>query len=172
MSGWRSFPENAWKQIGSLLSGYGGGVGSYATAYALDTSLRPFINGRVSAAIRVGDDRVLTGAGVVARADPLYSFMAFYLVSDDATPGAHIARLAAFKHGKITFITASKTPIFLPNRVYQLSLQFFSGEVVGHVKMGDEEIALKHTLSEPPFPGHCGPIVEARMNSKKNLPAM
>lgn len=158
MSNWRTFPDGAWTPIGRVLSGFGRGEGSYGIAYAIDKGAKPFLNGRVSAHVYLGGRVPITGAGVVARASELRSFAALYVVTDDGAPDAYSVRLAAFKDGKLNFMVGLKEPITIPDRHFHVSLQCFSGDIVGQVTTGSEIRTLKYILPEPPFPGYCGVI--------------
>jgi hypothetical protein len=108
MSSWRAFPRGSWSPIGRVLSGFGDGEGAYGAAYAIDTNTGPCLNGRVSATIRLAGDRPLNGAGVIARANELRAFAAFYVVIDDPTADLYSVRLAAFKDGKLLSLVGLK----------------------------------------------------------------
>lgn len=158
MSNWRAFPEKQWTLVGKALSGYGGGEGAYGAAYAIDTDTGQFLNGRVSARIQLGGDHRVACAGVVARADELRSFVAFYVVTDDTMPDRFSVRLAAFKHGKLASLVGLKEPIEIPKRKLDIALQFFSGDVVGQVVTDIETHTLKRLFPMPAFPGWAGVV--------------
>src|SRR6185503_10069661 len=109
--------------------GFGNGEGPYGVAYAIDTNIRPFLNGRVSADIRLAGDRPINGAGVITRANELRSFAAFYVVTDDKTSDLYSVRLAAFKHGKLESLIGLNNSISIPNRQFHIAMQFFSGDI-------------------------------------------
>lgn len=158
MSSWRAFPDQAWSMTGEALSGFGKGEGSYGAAYAIDVESGPFLNGRVSATLRLAGDRAVQGAGVVARADELRSFAAFYVVTDEVNPDRYSVRIGAFKYGKLISLRGLKNPIAIEDQQLQIALQFFSGEMVGEVLTGTASYTLKAVMPEPPFPGYCGVI--------------
>jgi hypothetical protein len=158
MSNWRIFPNKGWTRVGTALSGFGKGEGAYGSAYAFDKDTGPFLNGRVSASIQLAGNRVFNGAGVIARADELRSFSALYVVTDDKMPDKYSVRLAAFKLGKLVSIVGLKQLIEIPNRQYHLSLQFFSGDMVGQVLVGSDTHVLNHIVPEVPFQGFCGAV--------------
>jgi hypothetical protein len=158
MSDWRIFPERAWTPVGGVLSGFGRGEGSYGVAYAIEKSVKPFLNGRVSAYIHIAEGRPISGSGVICRASELRSFAAFYVLSDDAAPNLYSVRLAAFKYGKLNFLAGLKDSVLIPNRQFHISLQFFSGEMVGQIVTDIDTHTLKYVLPDPPFPGNCGVV--------------
>lgn len=158
MSNWRTFPNKTWSPIGKVLSGFGDGEGDYKSAYAINADAGSFLNGRVSAYIRIAENQAINGAGVICRADEMRSFVTFYVVTDDASPNLYSVRLAAFKYGKIVSIVALRHPISIPNRQFHISLQFFSGEMIGEVKTETEMYTLTYLIPELPFPGNCGVV--------------
>ncbi|MGH9763051.1 MAG: hypothetical protein ACREAC_19680, partial [Blastocatellia bacterium] len=133
MSSWQTFPEASWSPIGGCLSGFGPGEGTYGMAYALEEDSGQFLNGRVSATVRLAGNRAINGAGVVFRASASRSFAAFYLVTDDTTPDLYSVRLAASKFGKLNLLVGLKNSIKVPGLRFQIAAQFFSGDVVGQV---------------------------------------
>lgn len=158
MSNWHAFPKRAWSPIGGVLSGFGDGEGSYGAAYAIDKNTGPFLNGRVSAYVRLAGNRPINGAGVISRADELRSFAAFYVVTDNTAPDLYSVRLAAFKHGKLASLVGLKHSISIPSCQFHIALQFFSGDMIGQVATELETHTLKYVLPEPPFPGYCGVV--------------
>lgn len=158
MSSWRTFPDGGWSLIGRVLTGFGNGEGSYGAAYAIDTNIGPFLNGRVSAQMRLAGDRQINGAGVISRADDLRTFIAFYVLADDTGSNLYSVRLAAFKYGKLAMLVGLKEPILIPDRQFHIALQFFSGDMVGQVTIGAEAHTLRYLLPEGFFPGYCGPV--------------
>jgi hypothetical protein len=162
MSNWHTFPNNpnkkSWSSIGKILSGYGEGEGAYKSAYAINVDAGSFLNGRVSAYIRLARNRTINGAGVICRANEMRSFVALYVVTDDNSPDFYSVCLAAFKYGKIESLVALKNSISIPNREFHISLQFFSGEMIGEVVTQTETHSLTYLVPEIPFPGNCGAV--------------
>ncbi|MEI2583491.1 toll/interleukin-1 receptor domain-containing protein [Scytonema sp. PRP1] len=158
MSNWQIFPKKAWSPIGKVLSGFGNGEGVYKTAYAINADAGSFLNGRVSAYIRIAGNRPINGAGVICRANKMYSFVAFHVVTDDNSPDLYSVRLVALKYGKIQSLVGLKHPISIPNRQFHISLQFFSGEMIGEVVTETETHTLTYLVPELPFPGNCGVV--------------
>lgn len=160
MSSWRAFPDKGWSAIGgSSLSGFGKGVGNYQSAYAIDTSTGQFLNGRVSARLRLSGNSSLKGAGVVCRADSLGSFVAFYVTSaEQEGEDLYSVRLAGFKEGRLVDLAGLKTPIQLQTGEFHVALQFFSGEMNGEVISDGNTHRLRYTQAAIPFPGCCGVV--------------
>jgi hypothetical protein len=159
MSNWHTFPnKKSWSPIGKILSGYGEGEGAYQSAYAINVDIGSFLNGRVSAYIRIAEDRPINGAGVICRANEMRSFVTFYVVTDESSPDSYSVRLAAFKYGKIVSLVGLKHSIPIPNRQFHISLQFFSGEMIGEVVTETETYTLSYLMPELPFPGSCGVV--------------
>ncbi|MBW4504475.1 MAG: toll/interleukin-1 receptor domain-containing protein [Scytonema hyalinum WJT4-NPBG1] len=158
MSNWHSFPNKSWSPIGKVLSGFGNGEGAYISAYAINIDIGSFLNGRVSAYIRIAGDRPINGAGVICRANEMRSFVAFYVVTDDTSPDLYGVRLAAFKYGKLESLVGLKHSISIPNRQFHISLQFFSGEMIGEIITETETHTLTYLVPEIPFPGNCGVV--------------
>ena len=159
MSNWHTFPnKKSWSSIGKTLSGYGEGEGAYEIAYSINIDTGSFLNGRVSADIRLAGDRPINGAGVICRANEMRSFVGFCIITDDTCPDLYSVRLAAFKYGKIESIVGLKNSISIPNRQFHISLQFFSGEMIGEVVTEIETHTIKYLVPELPFPGNCGVV--------------
>lgn len=158
MSNWRAFPEGRWSPVGKILSGFGAGEGAYGAAYAIAMDKGHFLNGRVSARIHLAGDRNIVGAGVIARADELRSFIAFYVVTDETDPDLFSVRLAAFKHGKVVSLIGLKEAIKIPGRELDIALQFFSGDLVGQAVTELGSCTLKRTFPMLQFPGGAGVV--------------
>lgn len=159
MSNWQTFPNSkSWSPIGKILSGFGDGEGAYSSAYAINVDTGLFLNGRVSAYIRLAGNPPINGAGVICRANEMRSFVAFYVVTDDTSPDLYSVHLAAFKYGKIVSIVGLNNSIAIPDRQFHVSLQFFSGEMIGEVVTETETYSLAHLMPELPFPGNCGVV--------------
>jgi len=108
--------------------------------------------------MRLARNRPINAAGLVCRADELRSFAAFYVMSDDGASDSYTIRLAAFKHGRLDSLVALKDSVRIPSGEFSISLQFFSGDIVGQIVAGAGSHLLKHLLPIPPFPGSCGVV--------------
>ena len=155
---WRALPEKSWFGSGRLLSGFGGGEGPYGLSYCFEQGQAAFLNGRVSARFRFTGLEVVKGAGVVCRADPRRTFMALYVVSDNADPTKYSLRLGAFKHGALKALVALKNSIDVESRAIALNLQFFSTEITGEMHIGKSVYSLEAAFPAVPFPGNCGVV--------------
>ncbi len=158
MSNWRAFPRRTWSQIGNLISASGKGEGAYGTSYAMHVGAEPVLNGRVSARFRIAKEQHVYGAGLVARADAYRSYLAFYYSCTEGLSGELAFRLATFKEGKLAALVGSKQAIRPRESEAVLSLQFFSGLVVGEAAFDETEFKMEYVLPAPPFPGFCGLI--------------
>ncbi|MGI5212460.1 toll/interleukin-1 receptor domain-containing protein [Plantactinospora sp. CA-290183] len=159
MSDWRVFPERTWSAIGRTMSGSGPGEGPYGLSYAVDTGIGPFLNGRVSARIRLARRSGTQAAGLVCRADEHRSLVAYYFVTEPDSPELFALRIATFKHGQLSSIVGLRKPVDLgANDEVHLALQFFSGEIVGQVMVGDEVHTLRSSVPGLPFPGYGGVV--------------
>ncbi|WP_416900815.1 toll/interleukin-1 receptor domain-containing protein [Micromonospora echinospora] len=138
------------------MSGYRQGEGPYGLAYTIDTATAPFLNGRVSARFRIADPNRAWGAGVVCRADAGRTFVAFYLTVDPGASGFANVRMAAFKYGRIVASATLRKSLPVRSGEFHLSLRFFSGELVGEARSGDDTTTLAHLMTEVPFAGHAG----------------
>jgi hypothetical protein len=156
MSNWRAFPERSWSPVTTSMSGFGRGEGQYGLGYAIDTAMGPFLNGRISAGLWIGDRQRLWGGGVICRAGPERSFVAFFLTNTAETPELFTVQLATFKYGRVAASATLLKPIPVPSGEFHLSLRFFSGELLGEVRCDGEVTSLAHLMPEVPFGGCAG----------------
>src|SRR5947209_7149494 len=99
MSNWRSIHDASWSFKRDRIFGAGGGTGRYKTAYALNLEGDPFLNGKISADIKIIPGSQI-GAGLVCRADDLQTFVAVYIfTAKKADQKYTLLRIAAFKEG-------------------------------------------------------------------------
>ena len=156
MSTWRDINRDAWSFTRKLIVGSGGGIGEYRTAYAVNLTTSPILNGRVAAEIRLSD-RHTTGAGLVCRANDLWTFLAFYTAPGEGEADATVARVGLFKQGVFTTLAALPEPVRLPEKEYsQFSLEFFSGHLRGEIRTPDRVYELHANCPHLPFPGFVG----------------
>ncbi|GAB2862991.1 hypothetical protein GCM10027277_34530 [Pseudoduganella ginsengisoli] len=158
MSNWKSLPTKSWSVTGQTLIGLGASEGPYRTSYAIETGTESFLNGRVSAMIHITSNRSVAGAGLICRANEIRTFVAFYVVTSDIAAGQYHVHLAAFKEGRIVLSAKLKKTISIPDHQFHISLQFFSGDIIGEIAAGPEHHTLSYTVAEVPFPGNCGLI--------------
>ncbi|MFJ8196839.1 toll/interleukin-1 receptor domain-containing protein [Streptomyces sp. NPDC096152] len=157
MTSWHSFDNEDWTyNAGSkTLFGHGGGIGDFATSYAVDTSLGTMLNGRVSAEIRLTSPTG-TGAGLVCRADLGWTFVAFHTVSPNPVDHTAVARFSVLQEGVLVPIAQLPEPITLSQGFNRFSLEFYSGRMRGEIRTGKHEYELLATCPHVPFPGHVG----------------
>ncbi len=159
MSTWRAFPDRTWSAIGPSVSGFGAGDGAYDMSYAIDTDVGPFLNGRVSGRLRFAPQNQVQGAGLVCRADEHRSGVAFYVTTDPDLPELYAVRLATFKHGQLSAVVGLRKPIDLGvGDNVQMALQFFAGDLTGHVAVDTQVHSLKSVVPGLPFPGYGGVV--------------
>ncbi len=99
MSNWQGINEDTWSCRSDKIFGYGGGTGKYRTSYALDLEGNPFLNGKISTDIKINETS-LSGAGLVCRADEMWTYLALYAYTATSTEGkSTMLRIAVFKQG-------------------------------------------------------------------------
>jgi hypothetical protein len=154
MHGWRDINGDAWTFTRRWIVGSGGGVGPFATAYAIWEEMPLSLNGRFSASIRLVD-KTSTGAGLIWRADDSWTFMAFYVAPESANDKAATARIAFFKHG--AFVQLASLPNIELNDDYNVfAVEFRSAHVRAEIQAADRRYQLAHSCAEWPFPGRVG----------------
>lgn len=155
MSDWHSSNSGEWTIGSRLITGYGGGVGTYAASYAIDLASGPLLNGSVSAGIQF-TDRWAAGAGLVCRADRNWTFVAFYAVSENADGNTAVARFGAFREGLLIPVAQLAEPVRLGKGYHHFSLEFFSGRMRGEIRTAQHTYELTANCPHVPFPGHAG----------------
>lgn len=155
MSTWTTTSPRDWTFAERLITGYGGGIGDYASSYALDTGSGELLNGRISADLRL-IRRKGVGAGLICRADDGWNFVAFYTAPDDADAEVTFARFGVYREGVLTNIATSDEPITLGVGYNRFSLEFFSGQLRGAIETADGVHQLTATCVEMPFAGYTG----------------
>ena len=129
-------------------------MGDYQVAYA--TQNEPvMLNGRVSAQIRLVD-RHHTGAGLICRADDMWSFLAFYVAPGQGSEGSTVARIAAFREGLFVPIATTKEPVSLSPGFNEFSFEFFSAHLRGEIRADGRKYELEVSAPHIPFPGRAG----------------
>ncbi len=156
MSDWHASNSADWTPIGSrMITGHGGGVGPYQASYTIDLASGPVLNGSVSADIKLTESGV-TGAGLVCRADPHWTFMAFYTAPENTSDDSTVARLGMFREGLLVPVAQLAEPVRLERGYNHFSLEFFSGRARGEIRAGERTYELTATCPQVPFPGHAG----------------
>ena len=133
MSIWRDINRDSWTFAKKTIVGAGGGVGEYLTSYAVNLDAGAILNGKVSADVRLVD-KYGTGAGLVCRADDLWSFLAFYVAPAEESATSTVARIAAFRYGRLVPVASLLEPVILDDELVHFSLEFYSGRVRGELR--------------------------------------
>jgi hypothetical protein len=157
VSSWNTADPRNWTFSPQLVTGYGGGIGDYATSYAIDQASGPLLNGRISADLRLVRDRGV-GAGLVCRADTDWNFITFYTAPEQADAVESFARFGVYREGVLTMVASGSEPIRLGAGYNRFSLEFFSGQLRGTVVTDDGTYELSARCVELPFPGYTGVV--------------
>jgi hypothetical protein len=152
---WRDINRDSWTFTKRLIVGYGGGIGSYKTSYAINQESGLLLNGKISADLKISNHHS-TGAGLICRADDLWSFLAFHTAPSANGGDFTLARISLFKQGMFSEIVASSEEVYLDDDFNQFSLEFFSGKVRGEIKTSQKIYELTYTCPHIPFPGYVG----------------
>jgi hypothetical protein len=154
MSNWRDPSKSNWSFSSRKIIGIGSGIGQYKTAYAVQTSII-LLNGKVEADIKVLDPSRTFAAGLVCRADELWSYIAFYVLHN---PQQNVLCMAIGVSERGTFIplVASQQPITLVNGYNHFSLEFFSGTIQGQVRSETQTYTMSAVVPHIALPGYVG----------------
>ncbi|WP_373526076.1 toll/interleukin-1 receptor domain-containing protein [Nostoc sp.] len=155
MRTWRDINKDSWTFTKKLIVGYGGGIGVYKTSYAINQESGFILNGKISADLNISN-RHSTGAGLICRADNLWTFLAFHTAPSAKEGDFTSARISLFKQGMFSEIFASTEEVHLDERFNQFSLEFFSGKVRGEIKTSQKIYELTYTCPHIAFPGYVG----------------
>jgi len=155
VSKWIDINKDSWTFTRKRITGYGGGIGEYKTSYAINLENSLILNGKISADLKIADCHS-TGAGLICRADKLWSFLAFYAAPDTNEGKFTFARLGFFKQGEFFTIATSNEEIYLDKDYNQFSLEWFSGKIRGEIKTSQKTYEITHTCPHIPFPGYAG----------------
>ncbi|MFI6476579.1 toll/interleukin-1 receptor domain-containing protein [Nonomuraea sp. NPDC050663] len=130
-------------------------MGEFGISYAVDTASGPLLNGRISAGLRLIRSKAV-GCGLVCRSDEAWNFVAFYTAPADADSDLTYARFGVCRDGLFRNIAVSDEPFRLGTTHNRYSLEFFSGQVRGEIRVDDKAYELRTTCVDIPFPGHAG----------------
>lgn len=156
MNDWHPSPSAGWTALPALLTGHGGGIGTYDASYIVDLAPGQVLNGRVTADIRLTESWG-TGAGLVCRADQDWTFVAFYTTPQiQGETRTTAARIGVFREGALTTVAQLPEPVVLSQGYHRFSLEFFSGTVRGEIRTGENRYELQANVPHVPFPGYAG----------------
>lgn len=154
MSNWKDITRDSWSFTSDSVTGYGGGIGSYKTSYTVNLENNSLLNGRISADLRIAK-RHLTGAGLICRADDLWTFLAMYVTTSDQKDFMAM-RIGFWKQGMFNIIVSKKENIYLDDDFNHFSLDFFSGFIKGEITTSVKTYTLEYLAPHIPFPGYVG----------------
>lgn len=157
MSNWKDVTRNSWSFSRSLIAGYGGGVGKYSTSYAINLEKGQFLNGIVSARIKL-PARGMVGGGLICRANEEFSFITFNVAPDSDTDDNTILRLSYFKQGLFHPVVSLKEKIKLDTDYNLFSLEFISAEIRGELVTSQGKFVLQRSIPDLSFPGYVGVV--------------
>lgn len=155
MSSWRDINKDSWTFTRKKIAGYGGGIGELKTSYAVNLENGLLLNGKISADLRIVEP-YLTGAGLICRADGLWTFLAFYTAPNSKENRYTVARLGLFKQGLFAPIATLNEEIYLDEDYNQFSLEWFSGKIRGEIKTSTNTYEVIRTCPHIPFSGYAG----------------
>jgi len=155
VSSWQDINRDSWTFAKKTLVGAGGGVGEYLTSYAINTGAGFILNGKVSAEVRVFN-KYGSGAGLVCRADDQWSFLAFYVAPTTEAASSTVARISAFRYGRLVPVVALSEPVLLSDDYSQFSLEFYAGRVRAELRSDERTYQLEALAPHIPFPGCVG----------------
>jgi hypothetical protein len=157
MTNWKDIGSGSWNFSNNIVvSNSGGGVGSYETSYALNLASSSFLNGKVSADIKIVKKQFI-GTGLVCRADKLWTFLAMYVASYDQTDALSMS-IGVWKQGIFEVIVSKKEKIYLDDGFNHFSLVFSSGSIKGEIDTSKKTYVLEYQVPHIPFPGYAGLI--------------
>lgn len=167
MPQWRDINRDAWMFSTRAIVGAGGGVGEFQSAYAILEDGKPLLNGQISAEVKMADWS-RTGAGLVCRADDLWTLVAFFVApsespsrldsTDNIITVSTTARVGVFKFGVFHIIGVLKENVILNNDWNVFTLSFIGGRVRGEIQTTYRKYVLEVLCPHIPFPGYCGVI--------------
>jgi hypothetical protein len=152
---WTTNSPRSWTFASKLITGYAGGIGDFASSYAVDSGSGALLNGRISAYLRLIRTRGV-GAGLVCRADQDWNFVAFYTAPEEVEAEVTFARFGVYREGILSPIAVGSEPIRLGSSYNHFSLEFFSGQLRGTIKTEENAYELEARCVEMPFPGYAG----------------
>lgn len=151
MSTWKDITKDNWLFSENLIAGYGGGIGRYGTSYAINVENGQFLNGIISAQIKLPSSGV-SGGGLICRASEDWSFITFNVAPDSEQSQTTVLRMSYFKQGIFHPIVALKEKIRLDSDFNLFSLEFVSNRIRGELKTSEGEYVLQHSFAVMPIP--------------------
>jgi hypothetical protein len=154
MSNWRDLSRDAWSFTKNKIVGIGGGIGSNQIAYAIDLKNGILLNGKIEADIKIRKSG-LAAAGLVCRADEHWTFLTVYVLYNPNTDSAFMG-LGVCDRGSFRPIFALKEKVSIYDDYNRFSLEFFSGRIIGTIRMAEREYKIDQIMPHVAFPGYVG----------------
>jgi hypothetical protein len=157
MRNWVANPKDSWvtTKIG-VVSGKQCGVGEYCASYAINNQFPVSLNGNVKATFKIPDWKNLGAAGLICRADSLWSFIALYIYAPKPGAGEVVPVLISYRSGQMIPLAIGQQKLALKDSQLQMSLSYYSGKLTG-VAISDEQKSVVETIaSHNPFSGYVG----------------
>lgn len=160
MSVWSANPKDSW--IGSSKTVFSGKkeccVGNEQASYAINQQFSSSLNGEVSGIFSIPDWQNLGAAGLICRADSLWSFVALYIYAPNPGAGEIVPVLVSYRSGEMIPLAIGKEKIKLERGTVQLNLVYDSGNLSGVAISGENKSTVKIVAAHNPFPGYVGLI--------------
>jgi hypothetical protein len=157
MRKWQDINKDSWSFVGDSIYGDGGGLGDFLTSYAINLEGDKVLNGVVSADIKIVKS-LFTGAGLICRADELWTFLAMYVAKDDEKD-FFVMRMGIWKESTNPIKVLSKREkIYLDDDFNHFSLEFISGYITGVINTNTKTYTFENMISDLSFPGRVGVI--------------
>ena len=135
MSKWQDINKDSWSFGGDTIYGDGGGLGDFFTSYAINLEGDKVLNGVVSADLKIVKSP-FTGAGLICRADALWTFLAMYVAKDDEKD-FFVMRMGVWKESTQPIKVLSKREkVYLNDDFNHFTLKFVSGHITGVIDTG------------------------------------
>jgi len=157
MSKWQDINKDSWSFGGDTIYGDGGGLGDFFTSYAINLEGDKVLNGVVSADLKIVKSP-FTGAGLICRADALWTFLAMYVAKDDEKD-FFVMRMGVWKESTQPIKVLSKREkVYLNDDFNHFTLKFVSGHITGVIDTGMKTYSFENMISDLSFPGHIGVV--------------
>lgn len=155
MTSWKKINDGSWLFTEGFITGYGGGVGPFHTSYIINETEQKFLNGKISAKIKIKDWKN-TGSGLICRANEFGSFVSFYFSPDESLKDSVVLRLSVFVDYLFIPIISLKKEVILDDGYNYFELSFISGEIIGSLKTSKAAYTMKYCIPHIPIHGYVG----------------
>lgn len=156
---WRDVTGDSWSFLAGAVLGESKGIGSLRTAYCIYNGMTTFLNGFLTAQIRI-TEQAPSGAGVILRADEQYSFIAVHVSSSSEDRSMKLLQVGCMNRGIYHPIATNVNPLDIGSSVLEISVEFFSGDLHAVVAMASGREELRCKIPHLPFPGYVGLVLK------------